>query len=139
MYHDQSNQPASNYVPRAQAVVQKVIDKVIHPSALVLYGKWQEPMPETMMYLVHNLTGILNWMALEAAKRGVAKRIFTTKWLNEEDMIELEKFVSNIKATIVEDDTAKKKYCTITNEQDGLIFTLCDTGELIETRIGAEK
>lgn len=131
MYSDQSKQPASNYTPRAAAVLQQIFDKILRPGGTVLNIKWKEPTPEMFRRYAHELPEILNWFAQAGIRHGIPMRTFENKPLCEEDLTELENLFANMKSIIIEDDKKNEKYCMLRNKQNGHTVVLTNTGNIM--------
>jgi hypothetical protein len=132
MYSDQSEQPASNYIPRAAAVLQQIFEKILRPCGSVLNIKWKVPTQEMFTKYAHELPIVLNWFAHEGIRRGIPMRTFENKPLCEEDLSELEAWLATMNSVFIEDDATKKKTCIITNSRDNSRMVIKNDNEFIE-------
>lgn len=131
--------PADNYIPRAQAVVRQIIETFIRPPLIILNQPWKEPTPEMILSFVHELPGILNWVADGAAKRGIAARRYANRPLTEIEMIEVESWLAKIKITIIENDSTGRKVCTALDKHSGHVIVMTDQKKIIEFDCAAGK
>jgi hypothetical protein len=118
MYSNPSNQPASNYIPRAAAALQQICENILQPGAVVLNLPWKEPTQEIFMRYARDLPAVLNWFAQEGEKHGIPMRTFENKPLSEEDLSELEILLAGMSSVVIENDAANEKTAIITNTKD---------------------
>lgn len=132
MYSDQSEQPASNYIPRAAAVLQQVFEQILRPCGSVLDIKWKEPTQEMFTKYAHELPIVLNWFANEGIRRGIPMRTFENKPLCEEDLSDLEALLTSMNSVLIENDAANEKTCIITNTTDANKVVIKNSQGVIE-------
>jgi hypothetical protein len=126
---------ASNYIPRAEAIVRQIINKFIYPAAVVLRGNpksnWKEPTPEMIRQFACELPGIINWTLQKARINGMPIPLLPNRPLTESQMQAAEELFNNVDSLLIENETTGKKLCAVLNKITNTTVVLTDRKEIV--------